>query len=700
MPLAIGTILDRKFKIVQVLGEGGMGTVYKVEQTDRPGRFWAVKELLINPNTPEDERKSAIERFNKEIDLLYGLKHPRIPSLGVSFQERGNYYFLMEFVPGKSLEKILEDTNAPLDEEKVVKWMMQVCEALTYIHTLPQPIILRDLKPGNIMVRPDDSVQLIDFGIARRFDPNKRTNTENLGTISYASPEHLGSITAPGQRRSAQNPGRLVQTDARSDIYSLGATMYHLLTNHEPEPIQTPAPGSIIGKNPRLRTSVVGGRSICPVEQVIIKAMQQEPAQRFQTAEAMRMALAQCLPAGTVIGAQTVQIPALTASSTIVVPSQPVSAPPVVCPRCGFANRPGAKFCKRDGQPLNQGLRAAPPPSRSVAQPRAGIQARPVNRQPIQATPVSRPAQPVPVQRSQSIQARPVQSSSIQARPVNRQPIQARPLSTPVAQSASPQGAYRLGLQNLNNKKYAEAIDHFKQAMSQGQGQPGYEVLYGLARAYRQLGQSLKVTDQKAFQENLKLAIEQFEKAVEIKKDAVDSYFQMGMSYFDLELYDQANQAFKQVQQLTPSDAAVYFQLGRVAMEQGYDREAEAYFLGGLKINPDHALILATLGRLYLRMNQAQKAINVLRQATQKEPGMWEGWYELGRAHMKAREWKLALSALEQARQSNSDSDEIYGAMASCYVKINKKAEARQMVRQSLMINPNNSEATRLQKQL
>jgi Flp pilus assembly protein TadD len=127
-----------------------------------------------------------------------------------------------------------------------------------------------------------------------------------------------------------------------------------------------------------------------------------------------------------------------------------------------------------------------------------------------------------------------------------------------------------------------------------------------------------------------------------------------------------------------------------------------AYFLEGLKINPDHALILAALGKLYLRMNQAQNAINVPRQATQKEPSMWEGWYELGRAHMKARDrdWNLALSALEQARQSNPDSDEIYSAMATCYMKINKKAEARQMVRQSLMINPNNSEATRLQKQL
>ena len=111
MPLPIGTVLDRKFKIVSVLGEGGMGTVYKVEQVDRPGIFRAVKELLINPNTTDEERRSAIERFDKEIDLLYALKHERIPSLIVTFQERGKYYFVMEFVPGRTLEKILEDAQ-------------------------------------------------------------------------------------------------------------------------------------------------------------------------------------------------------------------------------------------------------------------------------------------------------------------------------------------------------------------------------------------------------------------------------------------------------------------------------------------------------------------------------------------------------------------------------------------------------------
>jgi len=650
MPLPLGTILDAKFKIVQVLGEGGMGTVYKVEQVGKPGYFRAVKELLINPNTTEEERKAAIERFDKEIDLLFNLKHPRIPSLILSFQERGNYYFVMEFVPGRTLEKLLEDSRGPLDEEQVIKWMMQVCEALSYIHSRTPPIVLRDLKPGNIMVAPDGNVQLIDFGIARRFDPNKRTNTENLGTISYASPEHLGSITAPGQKRSAQNPGKLVQTDARSDIYSLGATMYHLLTNQEPEPIQTPPSGSILAKNPRLRTVQVGNRVVCPVEQVIIKAMQQEPANRFQSADAMRMALQHCLPNSA--APATIQIPAISPNATIVVP-----ADEVICPKCGLRNRPGAKFCKRDGQPLTSGATIVPPRMAAQSVARAAIQARPVHAavQPARAAPVYAPAN-------------------------------------------GSQAAYRLGLQYMNSKNYAEAVNQFKQA--QVPGNQTYEVSYNLGRAYRQYGQSMKDKDKNLFTENMKFAAEQFERAVSIKPDAVDAYFQLGMTHHDLGLYNQSIAAFKMALKYAPADSAIYYQLGTVSMDQLYDREAEGYFLEGLKINPDHVLILIALGRLYTRMNQAQAAISALRQATQREPAMWEGWYELGRAHMKAKQWKLALSALEQARQWNFEDSEIYSAMASCYLKTNKKAEARQMVRESLQRNPNNAEANRLQKQL
>ncbi len=658
MALPLGEILDRKFKIVKVLGEGGMGTVYKVELLDRPGNYCAVKELLINPSTSEEERKTAIERFNKEIDLLFGLKHPRIPSFMLSFQERGNYYFVMEFVPGKSLDKILEENKGPLNEEDVIKWMMQVCEALTYIHSRNPPIILRDLKPGNVMLTDSGDVQLIDFGIARRFDPNKRTNTENLGTISYASPEHLGSITDRGQRRSAQNPGKLVQTDARSDIYSLGATMYHLLTNYEPDPIQTPATGSILAKNPRLRTVRVNNTVICPIEQVIIKAMQQNPAQRFQSAEAMRTALQHCLP--NFAPPTTVQIPAVASSNATVL----VQSSGLICPKCGFQNRPGAKFCKRDGQPLLHGATTVPP------QPRVPL---PAPRQPIQA----QPAQP---------------------RPIVPQPIRARPVAVSTPPAGDPAAAYRLGLQYLNNKNFAESVNQFKRALAFGN--PSYDVLYNLGRAYRQYGQSAREKDRKLFTDNLRLAAEQFEEAIRLKPDALDALFQLGMCYRDMDLYPQSAATFKKAQQLAPRDPAIYYQLGMVAVEQGSRGEAEKYFLEGLKITPDHALILTSLGHLYVELEQLNSAIEVLSQATRREPNLPDGWYELGRAYMKVRNWKSALNALDMARQLNPDASTIYSAMAACYQKMNKKTEAKKKTNEALQLDPNNSEAIRLQRQL
>lgn len=685
MALPIGTVLDGKYRIDKILGEGGMGTVYRVAQDAGPGMppyHYAVKELLIGPSTSKEDRDVAIDRFNKEVALLRGLKNPHIASLMVPFQERGNYYFVMEFVPGRSLEKILEDAKGPLPEERVIKWMIQVCEALTYIHTRTPPIILRDLKPGNIMVTPDDEVQLIDFGIARRFDPNKRTNTENLGTISYASPEHLGSITSPGQRRTAQNPGQLVQTDARSDIYSLGATMYHLLTNYEPDPIQTPPGGSILAKNPRLRTVQVGNKVVCPVEQVIIKAMQQEPAQRFQSAEAMRVALQQSLPQHA--APSTVQIPAISANSTIIVPSNGglAAGGGLICPKCGFQNRPGAKFCKRDGQPLIQGAAIAPPQIRAQAA-RIPIQSRPVQ-QPIQARPV------------QSIRARPVQSSTIQPRPA--QPLRARPVTGGAAANDPTTTAYRAGLQYLTSKNFVEAISHFKQARQLGGAT--YDVLYNLGRAYRQYGQSVRDSDQRLFNDNMKLAAEYFEEAVRLKVDALDAYFQLGMCYRDLALPSHAANAFKKALALAPQDPAIYYQLGMTALEQNMYREAETYFDDGLRINPDHSLILIALGRLYIETKQPSAAIKMLRQATGLDPALWEGWYELGRAHSKLKEWKFALSAFERARKAGGHTPEIYCAMATCYLKTNRKVEARQMVNEALQRDPKNAEAIRLQKQL
>jgi len=210
----------------------------------------------------------------------------------------------------------------------------------------------------------------------------------------------------------------------------------------------------------------------------------------------------------------------------------------------------------------------------------------------------------------------------------------------------------------------------------------------------------LQQFDNKQFAENMKLAAEQFDAATRMKPDAIDAFFQLGMSYRDLKLYTQAVAAFKKAQQLAPNDPAIYYQLGMVAMEQGYQHEAEAYFQEGLNIKPDHPLILISLGHLYGETRQMSLAVSTLLRATQCDPALPDGWYELGRIHMKGNEWNKALSALEQARQRNSDAPEIYSSMGTCYLKLKKKNEARQMVREALQRDPNNAEAIRLQRQI
>jgi tetratricopeptide (TPR) repeat protein len=435
------------------------------------------------------------------------------------------------------------------------------------------------------------------------------------------------------------------------------------------------------------------GHTVCLSEQVVIKAMQQLPAQRYQTAEQMRLDLLQCLPNALPTPASTIQIPTFSPNATIIVPSIAANAASqqqgLICPKCGLVNRLGAKFCAHDGQPLIQGAAIAPPQARPPIYRNAPLQARPVQR-PIQA----RPAQPIRARPVQSGSAQSTQARSVQA--IKAQPAQkSNGNATTVADANA---TYRQGLQYLANKNYAEAVNQFK--LARIQGAPLYDVLYNLGRAYRQYGQTVKDTDKKLFTDNMKFAAEQFEEAIRHKSDASDAYFQLGMCYRDLAVYSQAISTFKKALKLTPKDTAIYYQLGMIALEQGSYRDAEAYFKDGLHINPNHALILIAMGRLYADTRQIPSAISILRQATQLDPALWEGWYELGKTHMKNREWKLALSALERARQVGVNVADIYSAMATCNLKLNKKAEARTLLSQALQRDPNNAEALRLQKQL
>jgi len=214
--LGVGDVLDRRYKVTSHIATGGMGAIYKGEDT-RLRTTIAIKEMLDFFQSADD-RNYAIKRFQEEALLLADLRHPNIPRVTDNFIENSKYYLIMDFIEGKSTEKILQEHQiqaAQIPEERAVKWAVQMSDVLHYLHTRNPPIIYRDMKPSNVMICKDDKVMLVDFGIARHFSP-RRPGTM-IGTHGYAPPEQYKGNTEP-----------------RSDLYAIAATMHHLLSGNDP----------------------------------------------------------------------------------------------------------------------------------------------------------------------------------------------------------------------------------------------------------------------------------------------------------------------------------------------------------------------------------------------------------------------------------------------------------------------------------
>ncbi len=212
-----GVLLNGRYRIVRALGRGGMGTVYLAEHVrlDMP---IAVKEVRGH-HASELEHQLALEQCDQEARFLVRLNHPNLPKVMDAFSEEDRFYLVMEYIEGVTLEaKIKEAEGAGIPIAQVVEWGLQIADVLAYLHSQQPPIIFRDLKPANIMVQPDENIRLIDFGIARRFNPEAQKDTALLGSVGYSPPEQFGRH----------------QTDTRSDIYAFGATLHHLATGRDP----------------------------------------------------------------------------------------------------------------------------------------------------------------------------------------------------------------------------------------------------------------------------------------------------------------------------------------------------------------------------------------------------------------------------------------------------------------------------------
>jgi serine/threonine protein kinase len=327
--LAVGTVLKNKYRIVRLVGGGGMAWVYQVEELPEGStQIWALKELRPQSSDRADQA-NARRLFEQEATILSQLDHPNIPKVIDFFEERGRACLVMDFVQGESLEKRLKAANAPLLERDVLGWAVQLCDALDYLHSQQPPIIFRDMKPSNVMVTHAGRVKLIDFGIARTYKVGKKKDTVAMGSENYAAPEQWGKG----------------QTDARSDIYALGATLYHLLANMAPTPAFLPSePLPLRDYNPALSE---------PTLHLIEQAMSRNPDQRFRTAQAMRNALVSA-------GGRPIETPAPrhrreerpAASRPPSKPTPPAPTPPPPpkpCPTCGRDNRQTARYCSGCG---------------------------------------------------------------------------------------------------------------------------------------------------------------------------------------------------------------------------------------------------------------------------------------------------------------------------------------------------------------
>lgn len=261
-----GTVIGGKYEILKKIGQGGMSIVYVAMDT-RLNKQWAVKEIK---KSKTQDTKTLLRSLQREANILKMVDHPVLPRIVDIINYKGTVFVVMDYIEGRTLSEILKK-EGPQPQDKVVEWAKDLCKALDYLHSMTPPIIYRDMKPSNIMVKPDGKVKLIDFGTAKELDVESLADTTALGTRGYAAPEQFGDAKGRG----------IHKTDARTDIYSLGATLYHVLTGKNPS-----EPPYVIKPVREWNPLLSGG-----LEKLILKCTMADPEDRYQNCTELLYAL-------------------------------------------------------------------------------------------------------------------------------------------------------------------------------------------------------------------------------------------------------------------------------------------------------------------------------------------------------------------------------------------------------------------------
>ncbi len=280
-PHQTNIILRERYKLTNVVGQGGMGNVYRAEDLRLPGRLCAIKEVQPDFTATPDMQAQFQEQFLKEASVLARLDHPGLPKVSDFFSENGRDYLVMDYVPGQDLRQILTANNGPLDEAQVLPWAAQIMDTLAYLHRRDPPVLHRDIKPANIKLTPDDRIKLVDFGLVKIMVPDDaRTITvvQGRGTALYTPLEQYGGDSG--------------HTDIRTDIYALGATLYHLLTNTPPPDAKSRFLSPAVLQPPQKLNGSISRQ----VSDAILWALEMHPDERPFTIDAFRQVFEGRLP--------------------------------------------------------------------------------------------------------------------------------------------------------------------------------------------------------------------------------------------------------------------------------------------------------------------------------------------------------------------------------------------------------------------
>lgn len=278
VPLKTGETLRGRYRVRKIIGQGGMGCIYLADDLRLEGRQCALKEVEHDRTLPAKMVQEARDQFLREATVLARLDHPNLPKVSDFFSNGPRDYLVMDYIPGKDLRTLMTEAMAKksfLPELDVLNWANQLADALSYLHEQNPPILHRDIKPSNMKLTPTGVIKLVDFGLVKLLAPGEVTITvlQGQGTALYTPLEQYG--------------GDIGHTDVRSDIFSFGATLYHLLTNHAPTDARERFLNPDALPEPRLLNPNVSLRT----QKAILWAMELHPDNRPESVDAFRETL-------------------------------------------------------------------------------------------------------------------------------------------------------------------------------------------------------------------------------------------------------------------------------------------------------------------------------------------------------------------------------------------------------------------------